>query len=40
MVMLPAMIAEGLFVVVLLGAIKLKVVKAHFNITQFEFRDI
>ena len=38
MVMLPAMIAEGLFVEVLLGANKLKVVGAHLERTQLEIR--
>ena len=39
MVMLPAMIAEGLFVDVLLVANKLKAVGARLDITQFEIRD-
>lgn len=38
MVMLPAMIAEGLFVDVLLGANKPKAVGACLNITQLENR--
>ena len=38
MVMLPAMIAEGLFVDVLLGANKLKAVGARLNITRLEIR--
>ena len=38
MVMSPAMIAEGLFVDVLLGANKLKAVGARLNITRIEIR--
>ena len=38
MVMLPAMIAEGLFVDVLLGTNKLKAVGARLDITRLENR--
>ena len=38
MVMLPAMIAEGLFVDVLFGANKCKAVGARLDITQLENR--
>ena len=38
MVTLPAMIAEGLFVDVLLGANKLKAVGARLNIKRLEIR--
>ncbi len=38
MVMLPAMIAEGLFVDVLLGANKLMVGGARLNITRLEIK--